>query len=74
MRLTLYEKSLFLHSQNIYMHSTIYLLLSGILFLALGIIWSKKSSLNALIKVILIGMGIWAIVLFLMESGYVVRT
>jgi hypothetical protein len=47
-----------------------YFLIAAILFLFLSFMWSKKSALDAFLKVILFIMGIGGLLFFLEAMGY----
>jgi len=52
---------------------TAYILISCILFFILGIIWTKKTWLNFLIKIVFFGMAICGFIIWLTESGYIIK-
>ena len=50
-----------------------YLIASSVMFLVLGIIWHKKDWTNALIKMGMIGLGLWGAFNALTALGYIVK-
>jgi hypothetical protein len=50
-----------------------YLILSFFSFLILGICWNRTSSLNFIIKIFLIGMGVIGAFLYLQSNGYIIK-
>lgn len=50
-----------------------YNLLSTLLILILGIIWSKTGLMNIFLKIVLIGIGIFGILISLNSLGYIIK-
>lgn len=50
-----------------------YNLISTLLLLILGIIWSKTGLMNIFLKIVLIGIGIFGILISLNSLGYIVK-
>lgn len=50
-----------------------YLAITAVFMLVLGLIWRKDWWLNILIKLSLMGLGIWGLVLFLISLGYIIH-
>lgn len=51
-----------------------YLLVSSIVLLALGFIWNKANILNLLIRILLLGVGLWGLIEFAISKGYMFKT
>jgi hypothetical protein len=50
-----------------------YLLTSSIILILLGLLWDRKEWYNFYVKILLLGVGIWGMVLYISSLGYIIK-